>query len=677
MKIMKEQLRSLGLTQPDTDELFKQIQISLNQSDVPIWQNLSAYLIKKSSSFSIHLQLFTFLFPDWRNNPETAPVWVPNKNQIQTTNIYHLMQEINCMNISALHQWSTKHYVDFWKIVVNKLSIVFKKKPSSICHFQNEIESPSWFDQAKMNIVDSCYNAHPSKVALYYQDDKNESHSMTYAELNQLSNRVANSLIFAGFKPNDAIAIASPMNHFSIAIYLGIIKMGGVVVSIADSFSGEEMTLRFQISHAKAVFTQSFNQWSGKKIPLYEKIANASSIPIIMIHDDVSDQNISIRAQDHYWNDFLIDNDQAVSVACDPMQACNILFSSGTTATPKAIVWNHTTAIKAASDGYFHQNIQPDDIIAWPSNLGWMMGPWLIFAGLINKASIAIYPFAPKDREFGQFIQNTKVTILGVVPTLVNIWRQTKCMENLDWHHIKIFTSTGECSNPEDMFYLMYLAQYKPIIEYCGGTEIGGGYVTSTVIQNNYPSLFSTKALGLDFLILNDKEEISDTGEVALIPPSIGLSTELLNANHHDIYFSGMPQNQNTILRRHGDAIKELPNGYFSLLGRSDDSMKLGGIKISAAEIERSIAGIPFISEVAAIATQIEGACPSRLIIFAVTQGNVNKDQTLSLMQKQINSKLNPLFKIHDLIFIKELPKTASNKIMRRTLRKQFQDKKF
>src|SRR3990167_8623735 len=197
------------------------------------------------------------------------------------------------------------------------------------------------------------------------------------------------------------------------------------------------------------------------------------------------------------------------------MSYCNILFSSGTTGDPKAIPWSHTTAIKAASDAYLHHNIQPEDVLAWPTNLGWMMGPWLIFAALINNATLALYPDAPHRRAFGQFIQDAKVTMLGVVPTLVANWRETHCMEGLDWNAIKLFSSTGECSNQDDMRYLMSLANNKPIIEYCGGTEIGGSYITSTVIEKNYPSLFTTPAMGIDFILLDDSGHPTDNGEVA------------------------------------------------------------------------------------------------------------------------------------------------------------------
>jgi acetyl-CoA synthetase len=371
------------------------------------------------------------------------------------------------------------------------------------------------------------------------------------------------------------------------------------------------------------------------------------------------------------WSHFLLTNDQFAAKPCHPMQACHILFSSGTTSEPKGIPWNHTTPIKVASDAYFHQNIQPGHILTWPTNLGWMMGPWLVFAALINRATIALCADAPKERAFGEFVQNARVTMLGVVPTLVADWRQTKCMENLDWSAIRVFSSTGECSNADDMYYLMSLAGNKPIIEYCGGTEIGGAYVSSTIIQDNYPSLFSTPTMGMDFTILNEEGQQADVGEVAIIPPSIGLSTTLLNANHHEIYFEDMPILRNgKQLRRHGDQIMRYENGYFSLLGRIDDTMNLGGIKISSVEIERTLTGISDVIEVAAIADNSKGY--SRLVIYAVTLKSLDKLSIQKEMQSKISRNLNPLFKIHDVVFVSELPKTASNKIMRRVLRKNY-----
>ncbi len=673
MKLTLNQLTTLDLPPTQAQQLIDQVNPFIKSAATAeeAWHLITKHNVIQHYSFNIQLFFFNLCFPNWQDHPETAAAWLPEKEYLSQTHLFQFMTELDISDVKQFHTWTTKSYEKFWAYMLTKLNIVFKKNPEKICDLTEGIESPLWLKGASLNIVDSCFTAPSDAIALIYPDRESFS-TLSYDELNALSNRIANSLIKQGIKSGEKIAIAMPMNQYAIAIYLGIIKMGGIVVSIADSFSSQEMETRMAITHTKIIFTQDVMFWCGKKHPLYEKVKNTSATQVIVLSCEQSLQ-VPLRETDLAWQDFLVDETNYQSLPCTPMQACNILFSSGTTSEPKAIVWNHTTAIKAASDAFLHQDINPYDRLAWPTNLGWMMGPWLIFAALINQACIVLYPEAPKDRHFGEFIQETKVTMLGVVPTLVASWRQTHCMEKLDWRCIKLFSSTGECSNAEDMLYLMSLAGYKPIIEYCGGTEIGGAYLTSTLIQKNYPSLFSTPAMGIDISILDERGLETNEGEVAIIPPSMGLSTQLLNADHHQIYYANMPKTkEGFILRRHGDQIKKLKNGYFCILGRVDDTMNLGGIKISAAEIERALVGISDIKECAAIAISPSGNGPSQLVIYAATDTKLEKNEIRKIMQQRINTHLNPLFKIHDVVFVAELPKTASNKIMRRLLRKQY-----
>ena len=262
--------------------------------------------------------------------------------------------------------------------------------------------------------------------------------------------------------------------------------------------------------------------------------------------------------------------------------------------------------------------------------------------------------------------------MLGVVPSLVRRWRQTECMKGLDWSGIRAFSNTGECSNGPDMHYLMHLAGYRPIIEYCGGTEIGGGYITGTVVQPSAPGTFSTMGLGFDLVILDERGAPADTGELFLIPPSLGLSTQLLNADHDRVYFDGAPPGSDgQILRRHGDQFQRLPGGYYRGLGRVDDTMNLGGIKVGAAEIERVLSRVDGVRETAAIAVRPSDGGPVQLVIFAVTDEaiQVAPECLQSQMQLAIKRDLNPLFRVHDVRVIDALPRTASNKVMRRRLR--------
>jgi acetyl-CoA synthetase len=672
-------IQSYGFNPEQASVLAEKINAYLNlYEDTLSWQHISIELLKPEYPFAFHQFLYKTVYQMRNHREDPGPGWIPSDRDIQNTHIAQSLSELNLINYQDFHRWSIEHIDAFWSYVIKKLSIRFEESehPKGLSSIDLTMgpEYPVWFPLSRLNIVESCFQADPEAIAIIYRD-KNIIKTMTYGQLEKLVNRVANGLKQLSYEPGTALAIDMPMHPNAVAIYLGIIKAGHVMVAIADSFTPNEIATRLRIANAKGIFTEYEIHRSGKTLPLYEKIIAANAPKAIVLGCD-SNKASHLRQEDITWESFLDANEQFTSIMCEPDQACTILFSSGTTAEPKAIPWTHTTPIKSAMDAYFHHDIHANDVLAWPTNLGWMMGPWLVFAALINRATMALFDDVPTTRAFGQFVEEAKVTMLGLVPSLVKTWHSSRCMEGLNWSAIKAFSSSGECSNPDDMLYLMSLAGYKPIIEYCGGTEIGGAYITSTLVQANIPSLFSTPTLGLNFVLLNENGEESREGEIALIPPSIGLSLNLLNNDHHYIYYENMPLTRTgKILRRHGDQLEHLVNGYFRALGRADDTMNLGGIKISAVEIERQLALCDDVYEVAAIASNPPEGGPSQLIIYAKPnpQSILGDNELKKRLQQLINTTLNPLFKIYELILVEILPRTASNKLMRRTLRDSYE----
>jgi acetyl-CoA synthetase len=246
---------------------------------------------------------------------------------------------------------------------------------------------------------------------------------------------------------------------------------------------------------------------------------------------------------------------------------------------------------------------------------------------------------------------------------------------------MRVFSSTGEPSNFEDYFWLMSKTDFRaPVIEYMGGTEIGGGYLTGTVVQPASPATFTTPALGIDFLILDNsgvEAAIGENGEVFIIPPSIGLSQRLLNADHHKVYYENCPIDPTgDPLRRHGDQITRLPGDFYAAKGRMDDTMNLGGIKVSSVELEMVIGLHDSVVECAAVSIQKEGESLESLVVYTVVNEDISRAKLFSELSRLLSRNLNPLFKIHDLIILRSLPKTASNKLIRRELRSQYMEKK-
>jgi acetyl-CoA synthetase len=603
----------------------------------------------------------------------TEPAWVPSLDFISTTNMAWLMTQVGVNSYDELHRWSVQHREKFWKLVIERLDIRLRQPFSQVMDLSGGVEAPRWLVGAQLNIVESCFNAPPNSPAIICQATDGRVKSMSVAELEALTKKVASNLERCGFKPGDSLAVIMPMTAEAVAIYLGIIAMGAVVVGIADSFQPREIAKRLTLAKAKAVFTQDVIIRNGKQLTLYVNIVQ-SEAPLTIVLPAREKTQVTMRRGDVLWNDFLQAANGKPFRAAEPDDTINILFSSGTTGEAKAIPWIQTTPIKCAMDAHFHQNVQAGDVLVWPTNMGWMMGPWLVFASLLNRATLGLFYGAPTGREFGEFVQNAGTTMLGVVPGLVKTWRHSHCMQGLDWSTIKLISSTGECSDADDMLWLMRFAGSKPIVEYCGGTEIGGGYITGSVTLPCVPGTFNAPALGLDFVILDADGQPTESGELFIVPPSIGLSTALLNQDHHEIYFAGTPKSPGgEPLRRHGDQIRKISKGRWCGLGRADDTMNLGGIKVSSAEIETVLRSASGVFEVAAVAVS-QGGGPSALVVYAVCseQHQGNRDGVLQNMQQIIRREMNPLFKIHDLVFVESLPKTGSNKVARKFLRDQW-----
>jgi acetyl-CoA synthetase len=162
-----------------------------------------------------------------------------------------------------------------------------------------------------------------------------------------------------------------------------------------------------------------------------------------------------------------------------------------------------------------------------------------------------------------------------------------------------------------------------------------------------------------------------EMGEVFLIPPSLGLSERLLNRDHHKEYYDGVPPGPGgQIMRRHGDQMARLHQGFYTAQGRADDTMNLGGIKVGSIELERAMQG-EGVQETAAVAVQPPEGGAEWLVVFAVTS-ETDMDALRKKLQDRIKQRLNPLFRIHEVVPVDKLPRTASNKVMRRQLRAQY-----
>ncbi|WMJ72996.1 AMP-binding protein [Cytophagaceae bacterium ABcell3] len=656
-------------------EYFKVAGKGTTEEKANLWKKIAAQVGGKADFESlchIYLQIFA--------SEEVPIAWVPDESTVERSNIARLMHGLDIPTYKKLHQWSVENREAFWERTINFLDIKFSKPFTKVMDLSKGVENPEWLSGATLNIVESCLQGRKEQDAIVYAlEGAANIERVTYEALGKKVKQFASGLESVGFQKGDRIVLYIPLCMEAVVAYLGIIKAGMVVVSVADSFSATELRKRIEMTDASGVVCCDGYTYGGRYLDVISRVREAVPEKLIFCRLAGEDEK---KSGEMYFEE-LLGNDAFQAVEAKPDDLINILFSSGTTKEPKAIPWTHLTPIKCASDGFYHQDIKPEDVVTWTTGMGWMMAPWLIFATLINKATMAIYTGAATGEDYASFVKEARVSVLGTIPSVVKAWRAKDFHKKVDWK-VRLWSSTGEPSNPEDYFYLMYLSGFKaPIVEYCGGTEIGGAYITGTVVQPASPSVFTTPALGLDFYLLDQQgKPVGEgvAGEVFIVPPSIGLTQKLLNRDHHEEYYQHVPAGPNgEALRKHGDAFEvheEMGVEFFKSSGRVDDAMNLGGIKISAVEIEEVLNKHEDVFECAAVAIAGAGGGPEKLVVYVKPLvKNIDLNILKKEMQDKLSKELNPLFRIFDVVKTENLPRTASNKLMRRVLRNRYLDR--
>lgn len=662
-----DDLCALGLDRTRATQLGYELQSIWSEPDaVRRWSRLAKECLTLDLPESVHWDLYQRNFADWKQTLPPA-VWSATSDTVKAANVTRLLEALGLTDLEQLAAFAQSDPAAYWHRLLECLSIRFRREPASVVDLTDAPERPRWLVGAKMNIVDSCLQ-HPT-ASITAVDETGRCESMTRDELRVAILRFAGALQASGIGRGDAVALVMPLSLEATIAYLGTIAAGAMVVGIAESFANVEIERRVQLGRAKMLFVQQKLIRQGKTIDVYERLCSASLPPMVVTRVD---GQLSPRAGDCLWPEFLQRGvPLAEPVECSPDDLTTILFSSGTTGDPKAIPWSHGTPIQCAVDGFLYQDVQRSDVVTWPTGMGWMMGPWLLYVGLIHGAKVVLFDGHGATEAFVRCIEQQGVTVLGVIPSLVAAWRRTEIWNKADWSNVRVFTTTGECSHPRDMLALMARAAYRrPIIEYCGGTELAGGYLGCSVTRPAALSSFNHVAPGVE-LVLGENASDTKRGEVFLRGTSIGFSTRLLNGDHHHVYFAHTPPDRHgQPTRRHGDALEFLADGYLRVLGRADDAMNLGGIKVSAVELERVCNEHPQITETAAVAISDPDGGPAQLTLFAVPKTiGLDAVRLRAELQQLLRERLSPQFQIREVKIVDGLPRTASNKVMRRLLR--------
>jgi len=619
-------------------------------------------------------------------------VWHPSPELIAQSNLQQFIDKHRLRSYDELMRRSTSEIAWFWDTVLGDLDIQFYKPYSCVVDLSDGKPWAHWCVGGEMNIVhnllDKCADTKiDKKLAIKSETEDGTRRELTYKELRDQVDRMANSLRILGLGKGDAIGVFMPMVPEIVVAMLAIIKIGGIFLPLFSGFGAAAIVSRLNDADAKALFAAAGTYRRGKFCPM-KPIADeaAAQIPTLRhlvvlnqagewLIEDLSPAAGPPTSLSGPFDDAPTERTSAE----DPMM---IIYTSGTTGPPKGAVHTHCGfPIKSAQDMWHGLDLHADETLFWMTDMGWMMGPWEVFGTLLLGATMMLFDGAPDfpgpDRVWS-LVDRHKVTALGVSPTLIRALRSRsggsdEIVHRHDLSSLRKFASTGEPWNPDPWMWLFQnVGRGKlPIINYSGGTEISGGIVMGNVLTPMKPCAFSGPLPGMaaDVVDENGKSVRGQVGELVIREPWIGMTRGFWKDRERYIesYWSRWPDTW-----VHGDWAAIDDDGLWYILGRSDDTIKIAGKRLGPAEVESILVAHPQVSEAAAVGVPdpIKGEA---LVCFCVLKKDANGDDDLaSGLKNKVATELGKALMPKVVLFVADIPKTRNAKVMRRIVRAAY-----
>lgn len=544
-----------------------------------------------------------------------------------------------------------------------------------------------WFVGGKLNACYNCVDRHlhteiRNKTAIIWEGERGDSVSLTFEELFDRVSRFGNVLKSLGITKGDRVAIYMPMIPEAVIAMLGCARIGAIHTVVFGGFSSEALKDRILDAEAKLVITADGGFRRGGVIKLKDAVDVAVvDCPCVqnVIVVKHAGQSVEMNLERDRWYAQLMEEADPVcpSEEMDAEDMLFILYTSGTTGKPKGII--HSVGgymVGATMTTRLVFDIKPNDIYWCTADVGWITGhSYVAYGPMANGMTQLIYEGAPdwpqRDR-FWKLIEKYGVTILYTAPTAIRTFMKwgEKWLQGSDLSSLRLLGSVGEPINPEAWkWYYNCVGQSKcPVVDTWWQTETGSIMIAPIPGLTPLKPGSATQPLpGIEVAILNNEGDSSSSGFLAITSPWPSMLRGIYkdSVRYEQTYW----KKWNGSYYFTGDAAKIDEDGYIWVTGRSDDVIKVSGHRIGSAEIESALVDDIRVAEAAVIAIfhPLKGQAIAAFV--TVKEGVHTGDYLEELLKQHVVKKIGAFARPEKIIFIYELPKTRSGKIMRRLLR--------
>jgi len=605
-----------------------------------------------------------------------------NENVFQPSK--EILEKALVKDPEKFYQESIKNPEKFWENEAENLS--WFKKWDKVLDWQPPFAK--WFVGSKLNLTYNALdrqlkNGLGSKVALIWEAQSGDSKMLTYQQLYEEVCRFANVLKSFGLKKGDRATIYMPRIPEQIISILACARIGVIHSVVYSGFSVEAIKTRILDAGSKVVVTADHGRYREKLVKLKEMVDEAvKDTPTVekIINVKNSGEPVAMKeGRDFWWHEIR----ETVSADCpaeemDAEDTLFLLYSSGTTGVPKGII--HTQAgymvgIYATMKYIF--NPTKDDVYWCTADSGWITGhSYITYAPFICGLTEVLYegaPDVPDPGRFWEIIQKHKVTIFYTTPTALRALARygDEYPRKYDLSSLRLLGTVGEPINPEVwLWYYKEIGHEKcPIMDTWWQTETGMQMITPIPSTPLKPGSASKPFFGIEADVVDDKGNPVKPGEEGFVVIKKPWPAMLRNLykdeeRYKKTYWEKIPG-----VYFAGDAAKKDEDGYFWIIGRVDDVLKISGYRLGSAEIESAIVSHHAVAEAAVIGKPdpIKGEAVKAFVILK--QGFIGSDELVAEIKKQVRTEIGPIAMPSEVEFVDSLPKTRSGKIMRRVLK--------
>ena len=611
--------------------------------------------------------------------------WRPAARYLERSRLRRFAETHGRQSFAELYRWSVDEAESFWRAVDGDLGLVWRTPYRDVLDSSRGIAWTTWWIGGRMNYVASALRHQPSRTAIVWEGEEGAVRRLTYAELASQVRRTAAGLRAVGVGPGDRVGIFMPLTPECAIATLAVSAIGAIFTPIFSGYAADAIAGRLRDAEASALITADGFYRRGQVVAMKETAdAAADGAPTVkrIIVAKRTGRAVPMRDdRDLWWDDVVArgvgaDDTLADTSAEDPYM---VIYTSGTTGRPKGAVHVHGGfPVKAAQDLAHCFDLQAGDVLWWFTDLGWMMGPWLIAGALILGATVVLYdgtPDHPDASRVWAMVERHRVTHLGISPTAIRSLMRAgeEPVRRHDRSSLFVLGSTGEPWNPEPWWWYSRNAgeERAPIINYSGGTEVSGGILGCTTWTPIKPCSFSGPVPGMDVDVVDERGRSvrGAVGELSIRKPWPGMTRGFWRDpdRYVQTYWSRIPN-----LWVHGDWARVDHDGFWFIEGRSDDTLKVGGKRVGPAEVESAAVAHPAVLEAAAVGVphEIKG---EGIVVFCVLRPNASGSDALAReVQDKVAELLGKPLRPEAVRFVTQLPKTRNAKVLRRVIRGAF-----